>query len=92
MKTRLEVQDAEQNLRLARANVAAAQRDYQVARVNLDWVTGTLDGGMPRVGGGGDQVARPGWPSRSSGARPTLEKPFHQGLSGVSSKVEAIPT
>ena len=47
MKTRLEVQDAEQNLRLARANVAAAQRDYQVARVNLDWVTGTLDGGMP---------------------------------------------
>ena len=47
VKTRLEVQDAEQNLRLARANVAAAQRDYQVARVNLDWVTGALDGGMP---------------------------------------------
>jgi HAE1 family hydrophobic/amphiphilic exporter-1 len=47
VKTRLEVQDAEQNLRLARANTAAAQRDYQVARVNLDWVTGTLDGGMP---------------------------------------------
>jgi HAE1 family hydrophobic/amphiphilic exporter-1 len=47
VKTRLEVQDAEQNLRQARYNLAAAQRDYQVARVNLDWVAGTLDGGMP---------------------------------------------
>ncbi len=47
VKTRLEVQDAEQNLRLARANVAAAQREYHVARVNLAWVTGTLDGGIP---------------------------------------------
>jgi HAE1 family hydrophobic/amphiphilic exporter-1 len=47
VKTRLEVQDAEQNLRLARANLAAAQRDYRVARVNLEWVAGTLDGGMP---------------------------------------------
>ncbi|MEW5983372.1 MAG: efflux RND transporter permease subunit [Acidobacteriota bacterium] len=47
VKTRLEVQDAELNLRLAQANVASAQRDYQVARVNLDWVTGSLDDGMP---------------------------------------------
>jgi HAE1 family hydrophobic/amphiphilic exporter-1 len=47
VKTRLEVQDAEQNLRQARYNLAAAQRDYQVARVNLDWVAGTLDAGMP---------------------------------------------
>ena len=49
VKTRLEVQDAEQNLRLARANVAAAQRDYRVAGVNLEWVTGTLEGGVPPV-------------------------------------------
>jgi HAE1 family hydrophobic/amphiphilic exporter-1 len=47
VKTRLEVQDAELNLRLARANLASAQRDYQVARVNVDWVAGTLDGGTP---------------------------------------------
>ena len=47
MKTRLEVQDAEQNLRQARYNLAAAQRDYQVSKVNLDWVAGTLDGGIP---------------------------------------------
>jgi len=47
VKTRLEVQDAEQNVNVARANLAAAQRDYRVARVNLDWVAGTLDGGMP---------------------------------------------
>jgi HAE1 family hydrophobic/amphiphilic exporter-1 len=45
VKTRLEVQDAEQNVNVARANLAAAQRDYRVARVNLDWVAGTLDGG-----------------------------------------------
>jgi outer membrane protein TolC len=42
---RLEVQDAELNLAAARANLARAQRDYRVARVNLDWVSGTLDGG-----------------------------------------------
>lgn len=45
VKTRLEVQDAELNLSAARANLAHAQRDYRVARVNLDWVAGTLDGG-----------------------------------------------
>jgi outer membrane protein TolC len=45
VKTRLEVQDAELNLSAARANLARAQRDYRVASVNLEWVTGTLDGG-----------------------------------------------
>jgi HAE1 family hydrophobic/amphiphilic exporter-1 len=43
VKMRLEVQDAELNLAAARANLARAQRDYRVARVNLDWVSGTLD-------------------------------------------------
>jgi len=46
VKTRLEVQDAELNVSAARANLARAQRDYRVARVNLDWVAGTLDGGV----------------------------------------------
>ena len=44
VKTRLEVQDAEQNVNTARANLAVAQRDYRLARVNLDWVAGILDG------------------------------------------------
>ena len=44
VKTRLEVQDAEQNVNTARANLAVAQRDYRLARVNLDWVAGVLDG------------------------------------------------
>jgi hydrophobic/amphiphilic exporter-1 (mainly G- bacteria), HAE1 family len=43
VKTRLEVQDAELNLSTARANLAQAQHDYRVARVNLEWVAGTLD-------------------------------------------------
>jgi HAE1 family hydrophobic/amphiphilic exporter-1 len=43
VKTRLEVQDAELNLSSARVNLAQAQRDYRVARVNLEWVAGTLD-------------------------------------------------
>jgi len=46
VKTRLEVQDAEQNVNAARANLAVAQRDYRLARVNLDWVAGVLDGGL----------------------------------------------
>ena len=46
MKTRLEVQDAELNLASSRVNLARAQRDYRVARVNLEWVAGTLDGGV----------------------------------------------
>jgi len=47
VKTRLEVQDAEQNLRLAQANLAVAQRDYRTALVNLEWVSGTLDDRLP---------------------------------------------
>jgi len=47
VKTRLEVQDAELNVAASRANLARAQRDYRVARVTLDWVAGTLDGGTP---------------------------------------------
>ena len=47
VKTRLEVQDAEQNVNTARANLAVAQRDYRLARVNLDWVAGILDGSAP---------------------------------------------
>jgi hydrophobic/amphiphilic exporter-1 (mainly G- bacteria), HAE1 family len=47
VKTRLEVQDAETNASQARVNLARAQRDYRVARVNLDWVVGTMDGGVP---------------------------------------------
>ncbi len=42
VKTRLEVQDAELNVSAARANLARAQRDYQVAKVNLDYVSGTI--------------------------------------------------
>jgi HAE1 family hydrophobic/amphiphilic exporter-1 len=45
VKTRLDVQDAELNLANARLSLARAQRDYRVARVNLEWVTGTIDGG-----------------------------------------------
>jgi HAE1 family hydrophobic/amphiphilic exporter-1 len=45
VKTRLEVQDAELNVSNARLSLARAQRDYRAARVNLEWVTGTLDGG-----------------------------------------------
>jgi HAE1 family hydrophobic/amphiphilic exporter-1 len=43
VKTHLEVQDAQLNLMLAKGNLARAERDYRVARVNLDWVSGTLD-------------------------------------------------
>ena len=43
VKTNLEVQDAQLNLRAARANLARAQRDYRVARVSLAWVEGTID-------------------------------------------------
>jgi len=42
VKTKLEVDDAQLNLRNARGNLASAQRDYQVALVNLKWVAGTL--------------------------------------------------
>jgi HAE1 family hydrophobic/amphiphilic exporter-1 len=42
VKTKLEVDDAQLNLRTARGNLASAQRDYRVALTNLDWVAGTL--------------------------------------------------
>ena len=42
VKTRLDVDDAQLNLVEAKGNLARAQRDYSVARVTLDWVTGTI--------------------------------------------------
>ena len=42
VKIHLEVQDAQLNLLQARGNLARAHRDYRVARVNLEWVAGTL--------------------------------------------------
>ncbi len=42
VKTRLEVQDAELNLASAKANLALAQRNYRVALVNLEFVSGTI--------------------------------------------------
>ncbi|HSN69413.1 MAG TPA: efflux RND transporter permease subunit, partial [Thermoanaerobaculia bacterium] len=42
VKTRIEVEDAELNVRAAVANLARAKRDYRVARANLDWVRGAL--------------------------------------------------
>jgi HAE1 family hydrophobic/amphiphilic exporter-1 len=47
VKTKLEIDDAQLNLDLARGSLARARRDYLVARVNLAHATGTLgeDGG-----------------------------------------------
>jgi HAE1 family hydrophobic/amphiphilic exporter-1 len=42
VKTHIEVQDAELNLRAAEGNLARARRDYRVALVNLQWVRGGL--------------------------------------------------
>jgi HAE1 family hydrophobic/amphiphilic exporter-1 len=42
VKTRLDVQDADLNVRSARANLAAARRAYQVALINVDWVAGGM--------------------------------------------------
>ncbi len=42
VKTRLEVDDAQLNLVEAKGSLARAKRDYSVARVTLDWVTGTI--------------------------------------------------
>jgi outer membrane protein TolC len=46
VKTRLEVEDAELNLRQAKSSLSRARRDYLVAQVNLDWVTGILGEGQ----------------------------------------------
>lgn len=43
VKTRLEVDDAQQNVNAVRFNLAKARRDLIVAGITLDWVTGTLD-------------------------------------------------
>jgi HAE1 family hydrophobic/amphiphilic exporter-1 len=42
VKTHIEVEDAQLNLRMAVGNLARARRDYRVARTNLDWVRGAL--------------------------------------------------
>lgn len=42
VKIRLEVEDAELNLRQARGNLARARRDYLVARTNLERIMGVL--------------------------------------------------
>ncbi|OYV97111.1 MAG: RND transporter [Acidobacteria bacterium 21-70-11] len=42
VKTKLEVDDAQLNLRSARSNLASAERDYRVALTNLEWVAGML--------------------------------------------------
>ena len=52
VKTRLDVQDAELNLMSARASLAGAQRDYRVARVNLEWVSGAATA-APAAGAAG---------------------------------------
>lgn len=41
VKIRLEVDDAHLNLLQARSNLARAQRDYKVAKVNYEWAKGT---------------------------------------------------
>ena len=47
VKTRLEVEDAELNLRSARGNLAKARRDHHVALVTLQYVTGTIPVAAP---------------------------------------------
>ncbi|HEX9160174.1 MAG TPA: efflux RND transporter permease subunit [Thermoanaerobaculia bacterium] len=42
VKTQIEVQDAQLNLRTAEGNLARARRDHRVALVNLAWVRGGL--------------------------------------------------
>jgi outer membrane protein TolC len=49
VKTRLDVEDAELNLRQARSGLSRARRDYLVARVNLERVTGVLGEGNPKL-------------------------------------------
>lgn len=43
VKTKLEVDDAELNLTMAKSNLTKAKRDYLVALVTLEWVKGTLE-------------------------------------------------
>lgn len=44
VKTRLDVDDAQLNLRQAQFNLAKAKRDYLVAQVSLEWVMGSIQG------------------------------------------------
>ncbi len=48
VKTRLDVDDAQLNLTMARGNLARARRDYLVAEVTLRWVQGVLGEGVPQ--------------------------------------------
>ena len=45
VKTRLEVDDAELNLLQAKGSLSRARRDYLIARINLEWVSGILGEG-----------------------------------------------
>ncbi len=47
VKTRLDVEDAQFNLTMARGNLARARRDCLVARVNLDFVMGVVGDAPP---------------------------------------------
>jgi HAE1 family hydrophobic/amphiphilic exporter-1 len=51
VKTNLDVQDAQLNLRQARGQLAKARRDHLAAAVTLDWVTGSID--LPASASGG---------------------------------------
>lgn len=42
VKTRLDVEDAQLNLLQVKVNLSRGKRDYLIARVNLEWVTGRL--------------------------------------------------
>ena len=42
VKTLLDVDDAQLNVRQAKISLSRAHRDYLVARVNLEWVMGVL--------------------------------------------------
>ncbi len=64
VKTKLEVDDAQLNLSLARGNLARARRDYLVARVNLAHATGILG----EEGGTGSATDRKGWRPAESAA------------------------
>ncbi len=64
VKTKLEVDDAQLNLSLARGNLARARRDYLVSRVNLAHATGTLG----EEGAAGSAAGPKGWrPAESAG-------------------------
>lgn len=75
VKTKLDVDDAQQNLNQARGNLARARRDYLVAHVNLDWARGTLGEGPVEGAVPPDPGARPSQPASSLG-EPDLTSGF----------------